>query len=236
IGGMATPFGVYLTTGAISAGAGPLALVSTGMLMFGLFLAGDLSAFYTAEALVRRDASESLLWIVRNLMPVTVFFTGLRILPLAGIHAAEHKVVHAIERGEELESEIVKRMPRVHPRCGTNLAVGATLFMSILFSQVVTSDELRFLLAVFVTFICWRPIGTAVQLLITTKPPNDKQIQMGISAGEELLERYWVTRGAMPGPLKRIWNSGIFYVVIGSSLCYALAYGLVRLFGLDVPL
>ncbi len=30
-------------------------------------------------------------------------------------------VVHAIEEGEDLTLEKVRPMPRVHPRCGTNL-------------------------------------------------------------------------------------------------------------------
>jgi CBS domain-containing protein len=235
IGGMATPFGVYLTTGSIGAGAGPLALVATGMLMFGLFLTGDVAAYYTTEALLRGDASDRTIWAVRNFMPLLVFFLGLRLLPLSGIHAAEHKVVHAIERGEELHPDVIRRMPRIHPRCGTNLAVGASLFLSIMFSKVITSEELRFLVAVFVTLICWKPIGNAVQWLITTKPPNDKQIQMGIRAGEELLEKYWMTRGAIPSPLKRIWNSGIFYVIAGSTACYGLARALLWILGLDVP-
>jgi uncharacterized protein YqhQ len=40
-------------------------------------------------------------------------------------------VVHAIERGEPLVLEVVRRMPRVHPRCGTNLVAGIALFLGL---------------------------------------------------------------------------------------------------------
>src|SRR5690606_35007100 len=120
---------------------------------------------------------------------VLVFLAGLRFAPLAGIHAAEHKVVHAIERGEELIPSVVKRMPRVHPRCGTNLAVGAMVFLGIMSWEAIGEVELRLLAALLVTVIVWRPLGTLMQYYVTTREPNEKQIAMGIRSGKALLEK-----------------------------------------------
>jgi uncharacterized protein YqhQ len=40
-------------------------------------------------------------------------------------------VVHAIERGEPLLAESVRAMPRVHPRCGTNIVAAAFLATTV---------------------------------------------------------------------------------------------------------
>src|SRR5206468_2521132 len=110
-----------------------------------------------------------------------IFAAAFRLLPLAGIHAAEHKVVHAIERGEELTRESVRRMPRVHPRCGTNFATGLSIFLAIsLADKVITDNYYRVLLALLCTLIFWRPLGSLVQYWVTTKEPTDAQLDMGI--------------------------------------------------------
>jgi uncharacterized protein YqhQ len=51
-----------------------------------------------------------------------------------GYHGAEHKSIHAIERGAPLTPESVMTFPRLHPRCGTSF-----LFLVVLVSVVVFS-------------------------------------------------------------------------------------------------
>src|SRR5579862_3821292 len=51
VGGMATPFGVYLTTGSIRAGAGHLALITTGMILFVLIIGSQTIAGLLAASL-----------------------------------------------------------------------------------------------------------------------------------------------------------------------------------------
>jgi uncharacterized protein YqhQ len=51
-----------------------------------------------------------------------------------GYHGAEHKSIHAIERGAPLTPESVMTFPRLHPRCGTSF-----LFLVVLVSIVVFS-------------------------------------------------------------------------------------------------
>jgi CBS domain-containing protein len=230
IGGMATPFGVYLTTGSISAGAGGLALIATGMLLFSLITGASFAADYLAS-FVRNAGSAAK---VADILSVGLFAIGLRLIPLSGIHAAEHKVVHAIERGEELTPAIVKRMPRVHPRCGTNIAVGASLFVSLATANFIPIREFQLLFALVATIALWRPLGGLVQMLVTTRPPSDRQIDMGIRAGEELLAKYARSPHVRPNFATRLWNSGLFHVIVGSFLAFGLLWLILKPFGIDI--
>jgi uncharacterized protein YqhQ len=51
-----------------------------------------------------------------------------------GYHGAEHKSIHAIERGAPLTPESVMTFSRLHPRCGTSF-----LFLVVVVSVVVFS-------------------------------------------------------------------------------------------------
>jgi CBS domain-containing protein len=219
IGGMATPFGVYLTTGALGAGVSRWALVSTGAVMAMLFALGGVVTAYAFEYAANHGYANISLetW---QLLPMAVLFIGMRLLPLSGIHAAEHKVVHAIERGEELEPQIVSRMPRVHPRCGTNLFAGATIFLAVFQPLEKVDPSLAVMAGALSSFLLWRPVGGAIQWLVTTRPPSQKHIQMGIKSGRELLEKYRLTRGATATPIQRIWNSGLLQVLFGFTLTH----------------
>jgi hypothetical protein len=233
VGGMATPFGVYLTNGAIGAGVPYWALMSTGAVMFGLVAFGgvaqELLMHYTQAGKV---GPYNPAW---DLFPIVFLFLGMRLLPLAGIHAAEHKVVHAIERGEPLVPEVVERMPRVHPRCGTNLFVGATIFGIVLSTPYIADQSLRIVLAAVATFLLWQPLGSAMQWAVTTRPPSKKHVEMGIKSGKELLEKYRMIRNPSPNPLQRIWNSGMVHVLSGFLICSLIAAGVGAIFHVDLP-
>ena len=228
VGGMATPFGVYLTNGSLGAGVPSLALVSTGIVMFIVFAGGIILAMggSTITDHWRRQDIWNGVW---NAFPLVFLFVSMRLSPLAGIHAAEHKVVHAIERGEALVPEVVGRMPRVHPRCGTNLFAGSMIFVGFYEGLGSVDDSVKLLVAALTTFLLWRPVGSAVQFLFTTRPPNRKQIDMGIKAGKELLEKYRMRRSPPANPFMRIWNSGMVHVLVGFSVCEAVAWGIGHL-------
>jgi CBS domain-containing protein len=220
VGGMATPFGVYLTTGAIRAGAQGWKLASTGALMTLIFsvvtavvtvgsVQFDGSAFARAHHLFVRDE-------VQAAIAGLLFLLSFRLLPLSGIHGAEHKVVHAIEKGEELTRENVRRMPRVHPRCGTNLVVGASMLAWIATTNLLHIDLYsKITLAAVVTFLFWKQVGSFVQYWGTTKEPTDAQLDTGIRAGEELLKAHATGPGGQRGFFWWLWNSGILLVMAG---------------------
>jgi len=233
VGGMATPFGVYLTSGVVRAGPGDFALVTTGIVLSAVLFTATILSTLFGMWLVRRHVSDAVANIATDIVQLGLFAAGFRLLPLSGIHAAEHMVVHAIERGEPLIPSVVRRMPRVHPRCGTNLATGASIFMGIALSTFVQPDELRLLLALVCTLLFWRRLGGLVQYWITTRPPSEKHIRMGIRSAEQLLERQQQAHRLSPNIFVRLWNSGLFHVSVGSSITFAILLGLAKLLHWD---
>ncbi len=228
VGGMATPLGVYLTTGAVNAGRGGWNLVLTGAAMFSAMLFGEIPYLLLSPRLSPGSA-----WLgVLALLPIVSLVVMFRLFPLSGYHAAEHQVVHAIEQDEPLMPDVVKQMPRVHPRCGTNIAVGISLLSAIALTKWISDDHIRLLVGVVVTLVFWRPLGSFVQQYITTKPATPRQIQSGIDAANELLQRFEQATLRKPTPFGRLLNSGILHVIAGSFLAYLIASLLALPFGI----
>ncbi len=238
IAGLATPFGVHLTTGSLRAGASDLALASTGaalMVMNLLAVSGvewlrvHLHRIWPALAALtaRGSTGEWVEAIVTGLLSLVVFLLLLRLSPVTGTHAAEHMVVHALEEGEDLTLEKVRTQPRVHPRCGTNLVALLVLvgIAQSLLAAISRADEGAGVLTLFglvvVVVITWRRLGHGLQRLITTKRPSDRQLAKAIRVGEELLEK--AARPAYARPLRRLWNAGFLQVVAGFLVVLELA-------------
>jgi hypothetical protein len=72
-------------------------------------------------------------------------------------------------------------------------------------------------MAAFITLIFFRALGTFAQRYFTTKKPNRKQIDMGIRAGNELLDRYSRGEGSNPTIVSRIWSSGILLILASAA-------------------
>lgn len=236
IGGMATPFGVYLTTGTLSAGPGGLALVATGALLMGMLSVISIGCYYLLDWLLTMQMPELLANTIASLLQFVLFALGFRLLPISGTHAAEHMVVHTIERGEELTPQIVRRMPRVHPRCGTNLAVGASIYTSIALNPVPIDLEFKLLIALVATLLLWRQVGALVQYWITTKPPTDRQIEKGIQSGKALLDKYNQSKRIHAGFAIRLWNSGIFHVMAGAFLVAGILMAISAFTPIEIPI
>ncbi len=232
VGGMATPFGVYLTGGGVRGGVKAWALVSTGAFMFALLFVASLLSDSASAWLAARGVGESLADSFAHGAALVLFLLGIRLAPLSGYHGAEHQVVHALERGEPLVPEAVRRMPRVHPRCGTNLAAGFTLFLGVFTWDLIPGVELRLIAALLVTVMLWKPLGSLLQQYLTTRRPSDKQLASGISAAEDLLANYQTTRTAQPSIARRLWSSGLPYVIAGSLLMLGLVALVSWAFGL----
>ena len=227
IGGMATPFGVYLTGGGVRGGVGDLALMTTGMYLAAL----NLAAFVLADLL---SGPNSWLYLLRAPADLLNFLsgsgkTGFSLVMFAllfklswfitGYHAAEHQVVHTIEAGDDLRPEVVRSKPRIHPRCGTNL-VAAVMIMSLFWTygaNLSAGDEIV-VLAMFTTLFLWRRVGGWLQQNVTTRPANPRQIQSGITAAQELMDRYQKRPVVQMTLLRRIWNMGLIQVMSGSML------------------
>lgn len=124
-------------------------------------------------------------------------------------HGAEHKTIACFEKGEKLTVENVKKCTRFHPRCGTNF-IFVVLFISIFIFSFLTWNNLlvrlilKFLTLPLVTGLSYEVIrlagkenniigkimvapGICLQRL-TTKEPDEKQIEVAITSVEEVLK------------------------------------------------
>lgn len=191
--------------------------------MSGLFHLAGFVVVAVQNSLPQRLQYTGLTLTIMQFAWMALFFLGLRLVPLSGTHGAEHMVVHAIERGEPLVPSVVSRMPRVHPRCGTNLAVGAMLFLGIM-SIDFMDTELRLLLAVLVTMVLWQPLGSLLQYFVTTKKPTAKQLDNGIRAGRQFLEVAASAPYHRVTIASRLLKSGLFQVLLGGSAVALLVY------------
>ncbi|MBI6545729.1 MAG: DUF1385 domain-containing protein [Cyanobacteria bacterium NC_groundwater_1444_Ag_S-0.65um_54_12] len=212
IGGLATPLGVYLSTGHYRGGAGDLSLVLTGALLMGLNLLASSLVALAARKFVILDSESGLL------LAIIIFLTALRFTPLAGIHAAEHQVVHAIEKGKPLHFEQVAQQPREHPRCGTNLAAVVLTSQLALPRLVETPILLGFLLVLL--FFTWKRLGWAMQRFFTTRNSTRQQLQSGIRAGQELLKRYNARPNYQAPRWRQVWNLGALQILVGGIVVY----------------
>jgi len=244
VGGLATPLGVFLTTGSVRGGASDLGLFLTGVSLVIMFLAASFVTNLVTLALekwlgwplfalsVAREVWVNQAYAGPSIagfggmallaLQLAIFFILMRLAPLTGTHAAEHMVVHAIEEGEELTLEQVATKPRVHPRCGTNLMAlvfialaGGSLIMS-LENYVGPIGSITGLgLLLIVIYLIWRGVGAGMQRFLTTKPPSRRQIEGAIRAARQLLSRYQQRPSYRPRQFARLWNVGIIQVAAG---------------------
>ena len=142
-----------------------------------------------------------------------MFLSLVRLSPLAGYHAAEHQVVHAIERGQPLLTECVREMPREHPRCGTNFVAAALLF-SLGGALTPLLGALAYPLGGLAALVWWRTLGGWLQRHFTTRPATDAQLDSGIRAARELLVRH-ARSERNDTPLGRLWRSGMVHILLG---------------------
>ena len=241
VGGMATPFGVYLTDGTRQAGVGNFALIAQGAFM-GLLLAitaeaGDFALRYAAQhhltgaslfAETRPGAAtplpNALAATAAQIGVFAAFMLLIRLTRVAGYHAAEHQTVHAMERDEPLLPEVVGRMPRPHPRCGTNLMAAGLIFTTLMtLCTAIPGLGAAYLVPALITLFTWRRVGTFLQQHLTTRPASERELRSGIAAGEELLDKYYRSAPARVKFSRRIWCLGILQVLIGSSAVLTLA-------------
>lgn len=232
IGGMATPIGVYLTAGGTAGGVGTGALVLTGLVMSTAYIVAALVALPLAGLIsfVPQAGQATVLALVQSVVQLGLFLGFVRFSPMSGYHAAEHQTVHAVERGEPLLVSIVRQMPRVHPRCGTNLVAGGTLFWTVGAGLEPWLGEFAYLVSGLLALTYWRRFGSWLQEHMTTRPATDTQLESGIRAAREVLDRYQSLAYTPVSPLGRLWRMGFLQILMGFSIGFGLAYLVTLLF------
>ena len=138
-------------------------------------------------------------------------------------HGAEHKTVFNWESGLPLSVENARVQPRQHPRCGTSFLMVVMLVSIVLFS-VVSFSSFAYNIAVRVAFIpivaglsyeiirlsAKKESGPVFKLItlpgvwlqnITTKEPDDQQLEVAIVALKESLKLEPQPAEPVPAPL-----------------------------------
>ena len=124
-------------------------------------------------------------------------------------HGAEHKTINCFESGDELTVENVRKHTRMHKRCGTSFLLIVMIISMVVFFFVRTDNFIlrlvsRVVLVPFIAGISYEVIkwagnsdsklvniisspGLCLQKL-TTKEPDDSQIECAIAAMKGVLE------------------------------------------------
>ncbi|HEX8291436.1 MAG TPA: DUF1385 domain-containing protein [Pyrinomonadaceae bacterium] len=144
------------------------------------------------------------------ILMITSFSLSKDIRRVFEYHGAEHKTVFNWESGLPLTVENARVQPRQHPRCGTSFLMVVMLVSIVLFS-VVSFSSFAYNIAVRVAFIpvvaglsyeiirlsAKKESGAVFKLItlpgvwlqnITTKEPDDKQLEVAIVALKESLK------------------------------------------------
>ena len=243
VGGMATPLGVYMTTGKYIGGSGIKGLIATGICFAVLATALDWSYIVVWSAMValfegvKQWDAFTQLWVQFSYLMIMTLML-IRMTPIAGLHAAEHMTISAMEAGLPLSRERVRPMPRVHPRCGTNLMVVLLVIQLVVLASSTLFPKLSWvgqaLYLVFWAFVIdrsWRQAGRFVQQHFTTRPPSDAELDSGLKAGQELLAKF----AAQPHPPMPLWRrllaTGMIPLLISFSATAYLLDQALRLLG-----
>src|SRR5207237_6014103 len=126
-------------------------------------------------------------------------------------HGAEHMTIHALEHNDPLDPAHVSQYPPAHPRCGTAFLLEVVAISIVLFALLGTPDLWlrvlsRILLIPVIAGIAYEllrlggkcPNSPFMKLLVapglllqalTTRYPDESQLEVALASMEELLKR-----------------------------------------------
>jgi uncharacterized protein YqhQ len=207
--------GIELGRGSIALMLGLTLVAAIGIFfLLPLFLAGLATAGVAAAGGDEHGLAASLL---EGLIRVALFVAYLLVIAQAPdvkrvfqYHGAEHMTIHALEHGDPLTTDAIRRYPTAHPRCGTEFLVVVVALSIVAFSLVgkqslPVSVASRILLIPVIAAVGYEllklgaryranPIVRAVMYpgilvqKITTRQPTDDMIEVAIVSMEQALE------------------------------------------------
>ena len=186
--------------GALLSLLGAVVIFFLGPVLLTAWLTGPLPAPWLAvlaEGLLRVAMVVGYVWAIGRTAEVRRLFQ---------YHGAEHMAISALEHGRGLTIPAIRREPRAHPRCGTSFlltvaVVAALVFLPLgapplpwwLASRValvplvaaLAYEAIRFAGAhPHAPFVRWAFCGNLALQRLTTREPNDEQIQVAVAALE----------------------------------------------------
>jgi uncharacterized protein YqhQ len=191
-------------------------------LMLGLTLIAGVGIFFLLPLLIASATTSNIQnglvqHLVEGLIRVAIFLGYLLLIGQAAdirrvfqYHGAEHMTIHALEAGDPMVVDAVRKYPTAHPRCGTEFLVVVIALSIVAFSLVGRQEPLVMIgsrialipviAAVGYEILKWgakhrgNPIvktimypGILVQM-ITTKQPSIDMIEVAIVSMEEALK------------------------------------------------
>jgi len=168
------------------------------------FLAMVIVLFLMELLFNERSNSIFLYTIPINSLEMLLFFLVLYCLiikstSIGQYHAAEHQIANAFERDPNLTLEKVKKQPRTHNDCGTNLVISFFICYVLLF--MIFGDSAWVLLVSWIIgYEVWRNepkviwnliliIGKGAQYLLFTSKPKEKHLIVAMEAITRLEEK-----------------------------------------------
>jgi uncharacterized protein YqhQ len=200
--------GVELGKGAVA-----LMLAFTFTIAIGIFFLLPLFLATVTTGSIENGLAQHL---VEGLIRVAIFIAYLLVIArqpeirrVFQYHGAEHMTIHALEAGDPLTPDAVRRYPTAHPRCGTEFLVIVILLSIIAFSLVGRQDApvmiaSRIILVPVIAAVGYELLKWAarhrgnriVRALtypgilvqgITTRQPTDDMIEVAIVSMEQAL-------------------------------------------------
>ena len=191
-------------------------------LMLGITLTIGIGFFFLlplflASFTTQRVESDWVQHIVEGLIRVGLFLGYLALIArmpdirrVFEYHGAEHMTIHALEHGDPLTVDEIRKYPTAHPRCGTEFLVVVIILSILLFGFLGRENPVlmvggRILLIPVIAAIGYEilrfgakhranPLVKAIMApgilvqMITTKQPSDDQIEVAIVSMEQALE------------------------------------------------
>lgn len=238
ISGSAMPGGVHLSTGVFRtstdwqllltglsiAALGSLAMVLTYVVTWAISEVTGLPLVPYLLQIVRmsNERDDAFFQIGVNLLTLLSFLVLMRLSPLSGYHAAEHKVIGAIEHFGELSEERARIMPRAHRRCGSNLLAGVlpALLVGV---PLLSVSPVAGALVIILGWGLRMPIGYFIQQVFATKEPSDRQLRAGLAAGYKILQLWRQNPYRRVPPLVNLWQRGLVQTFVGLVLGLQIA-------------
>ncbi len=125
-------------------------------------------------------------------------------------HGAEHMTVHAVENGDPLNIDRIRKYPTAHPRCGTAFLLTVMIVAIIVFSLVPREPMWWLILSRIILipviasfsyevirfngrhsgnlFVQWLTAPSLWLQGLTTKQPDDDQIEVAVCAMNAAIE------------------------------------------------
>ncbi len=196
------------------AGGSMWAMVVISLLIVGgIFFAGPLILADLLHGLLGSDLAVVAVEGLIRLGVIVGYVAAIGLMPdirrVYQYHGAEHKSIHALEAGDPLEPEYVQRHPTAHVRCGTSFLLTVVVVSVFVFAAVGNPDlwvrvVSRIVLIPAIASIAYEVIrlggayasnpvtkvlmwpNLALQS-ITTKPPDDDQVEVALRALKDML-------------------------------------------------